>query len=158
MNAIYPGSFDPLTMGHYDIIKRASIMCELLYVAVADNFKKTPLFTIDERVELIKDALIGFDNVVVESFDGLLVDYARKHGVFYVIRGLRAVSDFEYEFQMALANRSLNSEFETVFLIPNKEYIFLSSTIIKDIAKYGGDISSFVPKNVHMKLKEKFKM
>lgn len=156
MKAIYPGSFDPLTLGHYDIIERASTMCDILYVAVSNNIKKTPLFSLDERLEMTKVALTPFKNVKVERLDGLLADYVNKIGVNYIIRGLRAVSDFEFEFQMALMNRQLNSRLETIFMMPNQKYIFLSSTMIKDVAGHHGDISPFVTDNVKKALKEKF--
>ena len=156
MNAIYPGSFDPLTLGHYDIVERASLMCDTLYVGIFSNIKKTPLFSINERVELAEQALACFKNVKVEAFDGLLADYVDKVNALYVIRGLRAVSDFEFEFQMALMNRTLNKRIETIFMMPSQKYIFLSSTMIKDVARHGGDISPFVPENVDKALKRKF--
>lgn len=156
MKAIYPGSFDPLTLGHYDIVKRASEMCEVLYVAISPNIKKTPLFSLEERVDMARVALEKFKNVHVEGFNGLLADYVDKIGANYVIRGLRAVSDFEFEFQMALMNRTLNKRIETIFMMPGGKYIFLSSTMIKDVASHGGDVSPFVPENVNKALKSKF--
>lgn len=156
MKAIYPGSFDPLTLGHYDIIERASVMCDILYVAVSTNIKKTPLFSLDERLEMTKIALNSFKNVKVERLDGLLADYVDKIGINYIIRGLRAVSDFEFEFQMALMNRKLNSRVETIFMMPSQKYIFLSSTMIKDVASHHGDVSPFVTDNVNEALKQKF--
>lgn len=156
MKAIYPGSFDPLTLGHYDIVQRASEMCEVLYVAISPNIKKTPLFSLEERVDMARVALEQFKNVYVEGFNGLLADYVDKIGANYVIRGLRAVSDFEFEFQMALMNRTLNKRIETIFMMPGGKYIFLSSTMIKDVASHGGDVSPFVPENVNKALKSKF--
>ncbi len=156
MIAIYPGTFDPLTIGHFDLAERASKMFDTLYVGVSTNATKKTLFTLDERIDLAKNALKSFDNIIVEGFDGLLVDYAKKIGANYIIRGMRAVSDFEYEFQLALMNRKLNNNIETIFMMPSQENIFLSSTLIKDIAKHGGDLSKFVTKNVEEKLLDKF--
>lgn len=157
MIAIYPGSFDPLTLGHYDLVERARAMCDVLYVSISTNIQKTPLFDINDRLEMAKCALSKFDNVVVEAFDGLLADYVQLKGASYVIRGLRAVSDFEYEFQMALMNRSLNRNFETIFMMPSQKYIFLSSTMIKDVARHNGDVSNFVPENVNKMLLERYR-
>lgn len=156
MIAIYPGTFDPLTIGHFDLAERASKMFDTLYVGVSTNATKKTLFTLDERIDLAKNALKSFDNIIVEGFDGLLVDYAKKIGANYIIRGMRAVSDFEYEFQLSLMNRKLNNNIETIFMMPSQENIFLSSTLIKDIAKHGGDLSKFVTKNVEEKLLDKF--
>lgn len=156
MRAIYPGSFDPLTLGHYDIVERASAMCESLCVAISTNIKKTPLFSVEERVDMARVALTSFKNVNVEAFDGLLAEYVDKINANYVIRGLRAVSDFEFEFQMALMNRTLNKKVETIFMMPSQKYIFLSSTMIKDVASHGGDVSKFVTPNVNEALKKKF--
>ncbi len=156
MIAIYPGSFDPLTIGHYDLAERAALMSDKLYVSISKNILKNPLFSLEERLEMAQTALSPFKNIVVESFDGLLVDYAKKIGAKYIIRGLRAVSDFEYEFQLALMNRNLNENLETIFMMPSQKNIFLSSTLIKDVARHGGDLSNFVPKNVEIKLREKF--
>lgn len=156
MIAIYPGTFDPLTIGHFDLAERASKMFNTLYVGVSTNATKKTLFTLDERIDLAKNALKSFDNIIVEGFDGLLVDYAKKIGANYIIRGMRAVSDFEYEFQLSLMNRKLNNNIETIFMMPSQENIFLSSTLIKDIAKHGGDLSKFVTKNVEEKLLDKF--
>ncbi len=156
MIAIYPGSFDPLTLGHYDLVERASQMCDRLYVSISVNILKTALFTIEERVDMASEALAGFKNVTVESFDGLLADYVAGKGAGYVIRGLRAVSDFEFEFQLALMNRTLNPKMETIFMMPSQKYIFLSSTLIKDIARHGGELEKFVPANVEKCLREKF--
>ena len=157
--AIYPGTFDPLTNGHMSLIERGLKLFDRLIVAVGENPGKKHLFDIDERIVLIKEAVSasGLDNVEVDRFDGLLVDYAGKKKVNAVIRGLRAVSDFEYELQLALMNRKLNRDLETVFLMPSLRYIFLSSTIIKEAASFGGDISDLVPVNVENALREKFK-
>ena len=156
MIAIYPGSFDPLTLGHYDLVERASVMCDTLYVSISSNITKTPLFSLDERVEMATEALSRFKNVIVESFDGLLADYAIEKGAGYLIRGLRAVADFEFEFQLALMNRTLNSHIETIFMMPSQQYIFLSSTLIKDVARHGGELAKFVPANVEKRLRTKF--
>lgn len=156
MIAVYPGTFDPLTIGHYDLAERASKMFSTLYVSLSNNALKNPLFTIDERLEMAREALSPFKNIIVESFNGLLVDYAKKINANYIIRGMRAVSDFEYEFQLALMNRKLNNNIETIFMMPSQENIFLSSTLIKDIAKHGGKLSNFVTKNVEEQLIKKF--
>ncbi|MBQ3033268.1 MAG: pantetheine-phosphate adenylyltransferase [Deferribacterales bacterium] len=156
MIAIYPGSFDPLTLGHYDLVERASVMCDTLYVSISSNITKTPLFLLDERVEMATEALSRFKNVIVESFDGLLADYATEKGAGYLIRGLRAVADFEFEFQLALMNRTLNPYIETIFMMPSQQYIFLSSTLIKDVARHGGELAKFVPANVEKRLRAKF--
>lgn len=157
MRAIYPGTFDPMTLGHFDLVERASKMCEVLYIAISTNEKKQPLFSIGERIDMAKVALKGLDNVFVESFDGLLADFIEEKNARFVVRGLRAVSDFEFEFQMALMNRTLNKNFETIFMMPSQKYIFLSSTMIKDVAMHGGDVSVFLPKNVDEMLRLKLK-
>src|SRR5574341_1176352 len=154
--AIYPGSFDPITFGHLDLIDRALVLFDRLYVAVAVNPVKEPLFTSEERVAMVQQLTKNKKGVTVISFPGLLADLNRKLKAVAIIRGLRAVSDFEYEFQMALMNRKLYHGAESVFLMPSARYTFLSSTMIKDIARFGGDISKFVPKMVERKLKEKF--
>lgn len=154
--AIYPGTFDPITNGHVDIIKRATLLFDKVIIAIAQNLDKEPLFSVSERKEMIQEAVKGLEGVEVDVFNGLLVDYARRRGAQAVIRGLRAVSDFEYEFQMALMNRKLFKELVTVFLMPNEKYTYLNSSIIKELAHFGGDISSFVPPFVASKLKEKF--
>ncbi len=154
--AIYPGSFDPVTFGHLDIIQRASQLFDTVVVAVAKSESKKPLFTTDERVAMMTDATAGVSGVVVKHFDGLLVDFARDEGALVVIRGLRAISDFEFEFQMALMNRRLESKLETVFLTPKEDYTFLSSRIVKEVAKLGGDVSPFVTAPVVQRLREKF--
>ena len=150
---ICPGSFDPVTLGHMDIISRASIMFDKVIVAVLVNSSKKPVFTAEERIFLLKKALTKFPNVEVQSFDGLLVDYARQVGANAVVRGLRAVSDFEYEFQMSLTNKKLYPQMETIFLTTRSEYMFLSSSIVKQIATLGGDITNFVPECIHQEIK-----
>ena len=142
---ICPGSFDPVTLGHIDIIGRAAAMFDRVIVAVLINSAKKPVFTVDERIRLLEKALVGFENVEIQSFDGLLAEYARKIGADAVVRGLRAVSDFEYEFQMALTNRKLDDTIETVFLTSSAENMFLSSSTVKQVGVLGGDISAFVP-------------
>jgi pantetheine-phosphate adenylyltransferase len=153
--ALYPGTFDPVTRGHLDIMERALRIFDNLIVAVAANPYKNPLFTFQERVEMIQEETKNWTNLRVESFDGLLIEYARTKGAQSIIRGLRAVSDFEYEFQMALTNRSLNSNIETVFLMPSEQYTYLNSTIVKEIAHLGGNVSQFVPRGVERRLREK---
>jgi pantetheine-phosphate adenylyltransferase len=154
--AIYPGSFDPLTLGHVDIIHRACHLFDSLIVAVADNEAKRPLFSADERISMIEESLQDTPNILVKKLDGLLVNFAVAEDAFVVIRGLRAVSDFEFEFQMALMNRSLQPRLETIFLTPKEEYTFLSSRIVKEVGRLGGDVISFVPALVAQRLKEKF--
>ena len=154
--AIYPGSFDPVTFGHLDIINRAGQLFDEVIVAVAFNEAKHPLFTAEERIAMIEEAVDGAARVVVRRLDGLLVDFAREQDAFVVIRGLRAISDFEFEFQMALMNRRLEPRLETVFLTPKEDYTFLSSRIVKEVARLGGDVSPFVPAPVAKALKEKF--
>ena len=156
--AIYPGTFDPVTYGHLDVIKRAASLYDNVIVAVAASKEKGPLFTVEERVEMIKETVKALDNVEVESFTGLVVDYAEKQSSKVVLRGLRMISDFEYEFQMALTNRKLNPDIETVFMMPNESYSYLSSKLIKEVAPLGADISNFVPKHVAEKLKEKMSL
>lgn len=153
---LYPGSFDPVTNGHLDIIKRALKVCDRLNVAVVTNPAKKPLFTPAERVHLLRKTTAGLKGVHVSSFDGLLVDYARRIGAQMVFRGLRAVSDFEHEFQMALMNRTMEPGLEVVFLVPNEKFIFLSSNAIKEISRLGGDVQSFVPPVVHRALVSRF--
>ena len=154
--AIYPGTFDPITFGHIDIIERAISLFDRVIVAIAQNPAKQPLFTIEERKEMILDATRHLQNVEVDAFQGLLVEYARLRKARAVIRGLRAVSDFEYELQMALMNRKLNEEVVTVFLMPHEQYVYLNSTIVREVASFGGDVSHLVPELVNRKLKEKF--
>lgn len=146
--AIYPGSFDPVTIGHLDIIRRASKMYDELIVVVMVNPAKSSSFTPDERVEMIKKVTSDIDNVTVEFSDGLLADYAKEKQAGVIIKGLRALSDFEYEFQMALTNKKLNGDVETVFLVTSAENMYLSSSIVKQIASFGGDITDFVPAEI----------
>ena len=146
---ICPGSFDPVTFGHIDIITRASKLFDRVIVGVFINVDKNPSFTIDERIDFLKKTVGHLPNVEVVGFDGLLVDCAERHGASAVVRGLRAVSDFEYEFQMALTNRKLSPKLDTVFLASDAQYTYLSSSIVKNVAALGGDISNFVPENIH---------
>lgn len=156
--AIYPGTFDPLTNGHTDLVARAVRLFDLLVVAVADSTYKSPLFSLDERIELASRSISdrGLDNVEVVGFDELLADFMRRRNAGVILRGLRAVSDFEYEFQLASMNRHLVSEVETVFLTPSEEYSFISATLVKEIARLGGDVSEFVDDRVADALKKKF--
>jgi pantetheine-phosphate adenylyltransferase len=154
--AIYPGTFDPVTYGHLDVIKRVSALYDKVYVAVANSKEKSPLFSVKERVAMMTEAVSVYDNVEVESFEGLVVDYAKRKKARVVVRGLRMISDFEYEFQMALTNRKLDSEVETVFMMPKESYSYLSSKLIKEIARLGADVSAFVSEAVSANLKEKF--
>jgi pantetheine-phosphate adenylyltransferase len=153
--AVYPGSFDPVTRGHEDLIRRSLAFADTVIVAVAVNVAKTPLFTLDERVALIRQA-VAHPAVEVRSFDGLLADFARAVGASLIVRGLRAVSDFEYEFQMALMNRTLASEVETVFLVPAFDLTYLSSSLVREVARFGGDVSQFVHPLVKKALERKF--
>lgn len=156
ITALYPGTFDPFTNGHLSLVKRGLKMFDRIIIAVADNPAKQKLFDLDERLALIGASIEDMQNVEVDSFEGLMVDYAAARKVTTVIRGLRAVSDFEYELQLALMNRKLDRNLETVFLMPALGYIFLSSTIVKEAASFGGDISSLVPPPVEEALKKKF--
>lgn len=153
---IYPGSFDPLTNGHLDVIQRATRLFDELVVAVARNESKQPLFTVEERLSLVRQALAGLKNVSADSFDGLLIDYVSRRGGHAVLRGLRALSDFEFEFQLALMNRKLNEQVETLFLMPTESHTFLSSRMVKEIARLGGQIDGFVPPYVAEALRKKF--
>lgn len=155
--AIYPGSFDPVTNGHIDLIKRATQIFDEVIVAVAKSVSKKPLFRFEERLAMLKEATAGIKGIRVESFNGLVVDYARRNKINVIIRGLRMISDFEYEFQMALTNRRLAEDVETVFLMPSEGYSFLSSTLLKEAASLGADVSTFVPLFVAEKLKKQFK-
>ncbi len=155
--AIYPGSFDPVTYGHLDIIKRAARIFDKVYVAVAINTRKQALFSTKERLEMLKKATKGLNNVIVETFDGLVIDYAKNKNIRILIRGLRVISDFEYELQMALTNRRLDNDIETLFLMPSEGHSFVSAGLIKEAGKLGADLSTFVPDFVEKKLKEKLK-
>src|SRR5208337_2943294 len=153
--AIYPGSFDPITNGHLDVVKRATKLFDRVIVAVAQSESKNPLFTLEERVDLVTRSIAGLPGVEADSFDGLLVEYVEKRRAHAVLRGLRAVSDFEFEFQLALMNRSLNERVETIFMMPKDTYTFLSSRIVKEIARLGGEVGAFVPRHVRKALAEK---
>jgi pantetheine-phosphate adenylyltransferase len=155
--AIYPGSFDPVTNGHLDVVERAGKLFDEVIVAVAQNDEKQPLFSLDLRLDMLKQTVGKINNVRIAQFDGLLVEFARLEKANAVIRGLRAVSDFEFEFQMALMNRKLESNVETIFLMPKEEYTYLSSRLVKEIARLGGDVSKFVPAVVAAALGKKFK-
>ncbi len=154
--AVYHGTFDPVTNGHIDLVERSLRIFDELIVAVAANPKKQPLFSLEERVGMFKKVVSRYKRVKIEGFDGLLVDYVKQKKAVGIIRGLRAVSDFEYEMQMALMNRRLDNDIETVFLMPNEEYSFITSTIVREAASYGGDVSSLVPGVVVEKLKKKY--
>lgn len=149
IEAVCPGSFDPVTLGHLDIIQRASKMFSNVTVLVLNNASKTPLFTVEERMEMLRKSIVGLDNVNVDTYDGLLAEYTRIHKAKAIVKGLRAVSDFEYEFQMALINKRLNPEADTVFLTTTAANLYLSSSIVRQVASLGGDISAFVPDVVH---------
>ncbi len=155
VNAVYPGTFDPITNGHIDMVVRATKMFEKVIVAVADNTGKQPLFTLDERVELASRVLSELPGVEVIGFNTLLVDFARKHNASVILRGLRAVSDYEYEFQLAGMNRNLAPDIETVFLTTVENYAFLSSSLVKEVARLGGDVSRFLPQQVIAEIKKK---
>ncbi len=154
---IYPGSFDPLTNGHLDLIQRAGKLFDLVVVAIAPNESKTPLFSLEERRSLVEQSVAQLPRVEVDTFEGLLVDYVQRRGGHAVLRGLRAVSDFEFEFQLALMNRKLNERIETIFMMPKESYTFLSSRVIKEVARLGGEIGCFVPEPVRQALKEKLR-
>lgn len=154
--AVYPGAFDPVTNGHLSLVERAVHLFDTVIVAVANNIEKRSLFTFDERLALAQRVFKKFPTVKVDAIDGLTAEYARKHGATAIIRGVRAVSDFEFEFQMALMNRKMAREVETVFLMPSLSWVYLSSTLVKDVAKNGGDVSTLVPAVVNTALKKKF--
>ncbi len=154
--AIYPGSFDPITNGHLDVAMRAARLFDRVIVAVASNAGKQPLFTLKERFDLVARAVADMPNVEADTFDDLLVEYVERRSAQAVLRGLRAVSDFEFEFQLALMNRKLNDRFETIFMMPKDAYTFLSSSMVKEIARLGGDVRSFVPAHVRAALAAKF--
>jgi pantetheine-phosphate adenylyltransferase len=153
--AIYPGSFDPLTNGHVDIIQRGAKLFERIVIAVLINIEKAPLFTVPERVQIAKDVFRGWANVEVDTFDGLLVEYARRRGARVIVKGLRAVSDFEFEMQMALMNHRLNPEVETVFMMPTEPYTYVSSRLVKEVVALGGSVHGLVPEIVETRLREK---
>ncbi|HDZ24520.1 MAG TPA: pantetheine-phosphate adenylyltransferase [Desulfobacteraceae bacterium] len=155
-SAIYPGTFDPITNGHLSIIDRALTIFDKLIIAILHNPQKEPLFSLEERIGMIKESLNGAPNVEIDTFDGLLVDYAVQKKANVILRGLRALSDFEYEFQMALMNRKLNRDVQSIFLMTDYKWFYISSTIIKEAASLGGDTSGLVPEIVDRKLKEKF--
>ena len=153
--AVYPGSFDPVTFGHLDIIERSARMCDHLIIGVLNNYSKTPLFSAEERVNMLKSLTSGFPNVEVKSFGGLMIDFVRANQADAVIRGLRAVTDFEYELQIAQTNRVIAPEVDTVFLTTNLKYSYLSSSIVKEIASYGGEINAFVPEEIAERVRKK---
>jgi len=155
--AIYPGTFDPVTYGHIDVLQRAAKIFDHVIISVAESSSKKTLFTVKERTAMISAASRGLKNVSIDVFDGLLVKFAEKKRADAIIRGLRAISDFEYEFQMALTNRKISTKVETVFLMPNEKYSYISSTLVKEIAAYSGDLKSFVPSYVAKALKKKFR-
>lgn len=153
--AVYPGTFDPLTRGHEDLVRRASLLFEAVIVGVADSRAKHPFLTMRERVDLASEVLAEVKNVKVVGFSGLLIDFIREHGARVILRGLRAVSDFEYEFQLAGMNRNLYPDVETVFLTPSEQHMFISATLVREIATFGGDVSKFVHPLVQARLKQK---
>ena len=153
--AVYPGSFDPITNGHLDIIKRASKIYDKLIVGVLNNSSKKPMFSSEDRKEMIDEAIKDLPNVSCDVFSGLLVDFAKNKGADVIVKGLRTVSDFEYEFQMALLNKALNPEYETMFMMTNSKYSYISSSMVKEVAKYNGELDGLVPKNVITKFKDK---
>ncbi len=154
---ICPGSYDPITLGHLDVITRASTLFDKVIVLVLINHKKNYSFSVEERVEFIKQSVTHLNNVEVDFYDGLLADYAKEHNAYAIVKGLRAMSDFEYEFQMALTNRKLNPDVETLFLTTKSEYMYLSSSMVKQIASMGGDISEFIPSVIHKSIIERLK-
>jgi len=155
LKVVYPGTFDPFTRGHEDLVRRAAQLFHTVVVGVAASASKTPYFALEERVEMAREVLAPFPNVTVTSFSTLLMDFVHAHGARVILRGLRAVSDFEYEFQMAGMNRNLHPEVETLFLTPAEQYMFISATIVREIARFGGDVSMFVHPAVNRRLKAK---
>ena len=155
--AIYPGTFDPITNGHIDVVQRATRLFSHVIVLVARNTSKTPLFSAEERTGMIREVFRGKRTITVDTFDGLLVEYAKRRNASVIVRGLRAMSDFEYEFQLALTNRKLDGAIDTVFLVPHEKFTYLNSTIVREVARLGGDISDFVPRTVRRRLIAKLK-
>lgn len=155
--AVYPGSFDPITNGHLDIIERASRVYDKVVVGVLNNANKKPLFTVEERIELIETVTSHINNIEVDSFDGLLVDFAKSKGAAVIVKGLRTVADFEYEFQMALLNKALNPEYETMFLMTDTKYSYISSSMVKELAGFHGDLTGLVPYEIINMIKQKYK-
>jgi len=156
VTAVYPGTFDPITNGHLDIIARGCRLFDRIVVALLRNADKEPLLPLGERLEIVRAVVGGFPNVTVDSFDGLLVDYARARGAQVIVRGLRALSDFEYEFQMALMNRRLEGDVETVFMMPSEAYSYVSSRLVKEVARLGGDVTGLVPPEVVRRLSARY--
>ena len=155
--AIYPGTFDPVTNGHLDLISRGAAIFDRLIVGISRNLEKDPLFAVKERVEMLEAVTLEWKNVEVEVFDGLLMDYARAKNARVILRGIRAVSDYEYELQMAMMNRKIEPDIETVFMLPAEQYSYLSSRLVKELARFGGPTKDFVPPNVHERMSAKFK-
>ncbi len=155
--AVYPGSFDPVTLGHLDIIERASKMVDKLIVGVLNNNVKKPLFSVEDRVNMLKEVTSHLDNVEIEAFSGLLIDFVKKKDADVVVRGLRAITDFEYELQMAQTNRTMDPEIDTIFLITSLQYAYLSSSTVKEVAKFGGTLTKFLPPTVIPKVQQKYK-
>ncbi len=155
--AVYPGTFDPMTLGHEDLVRRAARLFDHVVLAVADSKTKKPLFTLAERIDMARDTLKDVKNVTVEGFSGLLMQFVREHDALVVLRGVRAVSDFDYEFQLAGMNRKMHPEVETVFMTPGEEYMFLSATLVREISVMGGDVSKFVSPVIAARLKAKIK-
>ena len=153
--AVYPGSFDPITNGHLDIVKRASRLYDKVIIGVLDNTSKNPMFSPIERKAMIDENIKDMSNVSCEVFSGLLVDFAKQNGATVIVKGLRTVADFEYEFQMALLNKALNPEYETMFMMTDSKYSYISSSMVKDVAKYNGELDGLVPQNVILKIKDK---
>ena len=156
ITAVYPGTFDPVTNGHLDVIERAATLFDEVVVCIAINSAKTPLFTKEERSELLQESVSNFSNVQIDTFEGLLVKYAEEKNASVIIRGLRAVSDFEYEFQLSLTNRKLSPSINTIFVMPNEKYTYLNSSLIRELASYNAEIQDFVPSHVHDALRLKF--